>query len=112
MRRLFFIAFFLMFAFGCNYVSKEVVLLSIDISNVQRETSDALVKSIDAEIQERSDDLSPEKLKSLEDLKERLIYLKRGNHAIMRSFSSNLSMVEISQLNKKRQELQGTEGEE
>lgn len=97
--RIFLFSFLIFFA-GCGvYVPNEIVLLAADVSNVQRETSLALIKSIDADI--ASGNRTESEVKSLNDLKDRLNYLIRGNDALVKSMASQLSTEELAELIKK-----------
>ena len=95
---------FLVLITGCVCVSNETVLLSIDVANVQKETSAALIKSVDSRINEIAD---AEEIQILEELKERLDYLSRGNDALMRSLTSKIEMEELAALIKERITIQG-----
>jgi len=99
MRFLFILCFFIG---GCVCVSQDVAMLSVDVAQVQKETSAAVIKSIDAEIKEMGD---LAQIEPLENLKERLLYLSDGNDAIMRSMTGQLSMEELAGLIKKRTQL-------
>ena len=89
----FFCAFLILIS-GCVIVSKDVALLAMEVSQVQQETSTALIKSIDDDI--NSGNKSEQQLKALLDLKDRLDYLRRGNRAINRGMSNELSMEEFA----------------
>ena len=86
---------FLLLIPGCICVSLDVALLAAEVSAVQEETSNALIKSIDRELEE---DLSDEDRTGLINLKERLDYLKRGNDAVRRSMFRELSDSELREL--------------
>lgn len=81
---------------GCIYVPKEMALLATDAANVQRETSSALIKSIDSDIAEGK--RTEKEVKELNDLKERLDYLMRANDAIAKSMIRQLSTDELAKL--------------
>lgn len=87
---------------GCIYIPKDVAILSIDVAEVQKETSAALVESIDDELKEITDD---ETKQYLLDLKERLIYLDRANNALMRSMTEQLTPEELAAVIKERTKL-------
>ena len=94
----FFCAFLILIS-GCVIVSKDVALLAMEVSQVQQETSTALIKSIDDDI--KIGNKSEGELKVLLDLKDRLDYLRRGNRAINRGMSNDLSMKEFASLLKR-----------
>ena len=94
MKKLFFLIP-VIFLVGCVWVSDDVVRLSMDVSQVQTETSTNLIKSINEELQEETD---VQKRQALIDLRERLDYLKRANNALMKSMTQQKNMEEIAAL--------------
>ena len=50
MRAFLICALFSVFLVGCVYIPKDVVSLAVDVSNIQKETSDCLIKSIDDDL--------------------------------------------------------------
>ena len=94
MKKLFFLIP-VIFLVGCVWVSDDVVRLSMDVSQVQTETSTNLIKSINEELQEETD---VQKRQALIDLRERLEYLKRANNALMKSMTQQKNMEEIAAL--------------
>ena len=99
MKKLLLVALLFLCSTGCVTVSKDVVALSIDVARVQNETSDSLISSIDASIAELKDSTQIQKLN---DLKERLDYLKRGNAAIMKSMTRQITPEELAQILKEK----------
>ena len=93
-----FCAFFFLIS-GCVCVQKDVVLVAMDVANVQDETSTALIRSIDADLENPNHNEADKK--ALEDLKERLNYLKRATRAVSRGMTESLSVEELAEIIKK-----------
>jgi len=100
MRKNILLLVFFSFLSGCACVSKDILYLAMDVSKIQEETSNSLIKSIDDDL--ASENRNDEEKKVLNDLKDRLDYLKRGNQAIVKSLLNELSIEELTKLLKER----------
>lgn len=87
---------------GC--VSKDIVSLSMDVSQVQDQVSDKLNKSIEEELKFNLN-LDEKGRNDLRILADHLDYLKRGNKALSKSLMGSLNSREISELIRERSTL-------